>query len=97
LNCDRLRKLTAFGASDQKLAIRKVELIGNGLESVGAIAEEFRNLHTLEISKNSVEDFEGIQRLCRLEKLYANENKMKEFPKALCGLENLKELSLCEN
>lgn len=68
LNYDNIKNeqfssLCKIGTNAQKDNIKRLEIIGNKLESVSALASNFKNIKLLEIGKNSVTDFGDIENL----------------------------------
>jgi hypothetical protein len=65
LNYDNIKNeqfinLCKLGSTSQKENIKRLEIIGNKLESVSPLASNFKNVKILEMGKNSISNFEEI-------------------------------------
>ena len=69
LDDQQLRLYCQKGSINQKGNIKKIEAIGNRIISTKIIADNFGKLKSLELSKNSVENFDGLGKLEGLVKL----------------------------
>lgn len=54
-------------------------------------------LRELNLSENQIENIEGMETLANLEKLNLNANKIKEIPKSIQFLKNLKIFKIAKN
>jgi hypothetical protein len=94
---EQLVALCRLGTPAQRDNIKRLEAIGNRLESTAPLASSFRNLRQLEVGKNCVASFQNLEQLEKLEVLCVNENKVRDFPPEVCHLWNLRELNFCDN
>lgn len=89
-----LERLCSIGNDEQEIRVKAVELADNKITSCRPIAETFRHITRLEMSKNQVTDFSSLKQLARLEKVNFNNNLLKEFPEDLCEIKTLNEICI---
>jgi Leucine-rich repeat (LRR) protein len=68
------------GSKDGMDHIRNMELADNKLTSIHFIANNFPNLQRLQLSRNRIENIDGVARLTHITKLNLRDNRLTNLP-----------------
>ena len=77
--------------------INNLELADNKLTNIGFIVSNFKKIERLQLSRNQIDNIDGISRLKLLSKLNLRNNKISVLPDEICLLSNLKGINIRYN
>jgi Leucine-rich repeat (LRR) protein len=77
--------------------IKNLELADNKLKSIKFIVENFPKIDRLQLSRNTINDIEGVSKLKYLIKLNLRNNQLSVLPDEICSLCNLEGLNIRHN